>query len=100
MAEWKTMDKEILLRTFETEEGAARALDAARKLLKCKKKRPANFPCIELVAYLEQIPLNLNLKNLGNNAMFKDVTLFVKLKAEEYVVNFFPPHNNHRSSNL
>jgi hypothetical protein len=53
MAEWKTVDKEIWLRTFETEEGAARALDVAQKLLRYKKKRPANFPCIELVAYPE-----------------------------------------------
>jgi hypothetical protein len=75
MAEWKTVDKEIWLRIFETEEVAARALDVARKLLRCKKKWPVNFPCIELVAYLEHIPPNLNLKNLGNGAMFKDVTL-------------------------
>jgi hypothetical protein len=61
---------------------------------------PPNFPCIELVAYLGQIPLNLNLKNLGNDAMFKDVTLFIKLKAKEYAVKFFPLCNNHRSSNL
>jgi hypothetical protein len=114
MAEWKTVDKEIWLKTFETEEGAAGALDAAQKLLICKKKQPTNFPCIELVAYLEQIPpnfpcielvaylgqipLNLNLKNLGNDAMFKDVTLFIKLKAKEYAVKFFPLCNNHRSS--
>jgi EREBP-like factor len=38
MAEWKTVDKEIWLRIFETEEVAARALDVARKLLRCKKK--------------------------------------------------------------
>jgi hypothetical protein len=100
MAEWKTVDKEIWLKTFETEEGAAGALDAAQKLLICKKKQPTNFPCIELVAYLGQIPLNLNLKNLGNDAMFKDVTLFIKLKAKEYAVKFFPLCNNHRSSNL
>jgi hypothetical protein len=53
MAEWKMVDKEIWLTTFETKEGAARALDAMRKLLTCKKKRRANFPCIELVAYPE-----------------------------------------------
>jgi EREBP-like factor len=38
MAEWKTVDKEIWLMTFETKEGVARALDATRKFLKCKKK--------------------------------------------------------------
>ena len=100
VAEWKTVDKKVWLGTFETEEGAARAVDAARKLLRCKKKRPANFPCIELEAYPEQIPPNLNLKNLGNDAMFKDVTLFVKRKAQEYAASFSPPRHNYSSSNL
>jgi hypothetical protein len=101
VAEWKTVDKKVWLGTFETEEGAARAVDAARKLLRCKKKRPANFPCIELEAYPEQIPPNLNLKNLGNDAMFKDVTLFVKRKVQEYAASFSPPSKvSVSSSNL
>lgn len=82
------MDKKVWLGTFDTEVGAARAVDAARKLLQCKKKRPANFPCLNLDAYSEQIPSHLNLNHLGNEAMFKEATLFVKQKAQEYAASF------------
>ncbi|KAG0629164.1 hypothetical protein M758_1G081800 [Ceratodon purpureus] len=90
VAEWKTVDKKVWLGTFDSEEGAARAVDAARKLLKCKKKRPANFPCDSLASYAEKIPTNLNLNNLRDDSMFKEVTLFVKRKAQEYAASFCP----------
>lgn len=88
VAEWKSVDKKVWLGTFDSEEGAARAVDAARKLLKCKKKRPANFPCDALAEYSENIPKNLDLTNLRDESMYKEVTLFVKRKAQEYAATF------------
>lgn len=94
MAEWKTVDKKVWLGTFETEEGAARAVDAARKLLKCKKKRLPNFPCMELDTFSEQLPPHLNLNHLGNDAMYKDVTIFIKRKAQQYAASFYTARNS------
>lgn len=82
------MIHQVWLGTFDTEIGAARAVDAARKLLRCKKKRPHNCPCMELSAYSERIPSHLNLEHLEDEAMFKDVTLFIKRKAQEYAASF------------
>lgn len=88
VAEWKSVDKKVWLGTFDSEEGAARAVDAARKLLKCKKKRGFNIPSAELDAYSEKIPSNLKLTNLLDDSMFKEVTLFVKKRAQEYASSF------------
>ncbi|KAG0590009.1 hypothetical protein KC19_1G063700 [Ceratodon purpureus] len=86
----KNVDKKVWLGTFDSEEGAARAVDLARNLLKCKQKRPANFPCNSLSAYSEKIPTNLNLDNLQDDSMFKEIILFVKRKAQEYAASFVP----------
>lgn len=88
VAEWKSVDKKVWLGTFESEEGAARAVDAARKLLKCRKKRPANFPCENLTKYSERIPSHLLLTDVTNDTMFKEVTKFVKKKSQEYASTF------------
>lgn len=93
---------QIWLGTFDSEQGAAHAVDAARKLLKCKKNRPPNCPCDELFVYSETIPASLNLTNLVDESMFKEVTVFVKRKAQEYAAGFScsskataapPPHS-------
>ena len=88
VAEWKPVDKKVWLGTFESEEGAARAVDAARKLLNCRKKRPANFPCENLTKYSERIPSHLILTNIEDQTMFKHVTQFVKKKSQEYAATF------------
>ena len=88
VAEWKSVDKKVWLGTFESEEGAARAVDAARKLLQCRKKRPANFPCENLTKYSERIPSHLLLTDVTNDNMFKEVTKFVKKKSQEYAATF------------
>lgn len=84
------MDKKVWLGTFETEEGAARAVDSARKILKCKKKRAFNFPCKKLDAYSVEIPSHVAVDDLHNHAMYKIVTSFVKKKSQEYAADFFP----------
>lgn len=88
VAEWKTVDKKVWLGTFESEEGAARAVDAARKLLQCRKKRPANFPCENLTMYSERIPSHLVLTDVQDETMFKQVTQFIKKKSQEYAATF------------
>lgn len=88
VAEWKAVDKKVWLGTFESEVGAARAVDAARKLLNCRKKRPPNFPCDKLTKYSERIPSYLLLTDLTNDTMFKRVTQFVKKKSQEYAATF------------
>lgn len=82
--EWKSVDKKVWLGTFDSELGAACAVDAARKLLKCQKKREPNVPCAALAAYKESIPSHLQLTNITEEGMFKEVTMFVKRKAQEY----------------
>lgn len=90
VAEWKSVDKKVWLGTFDSEEGAARAVDSARKILRCCKKRPFNFPCPQLEAYKEAIPAHLDLNDLSNDVMYKDVTNFIKKKSQEYAALFCP----------
>lgn len=90
VAEWKAVDKKVWLGTFDSEEGAARAVDSARKILRCAKKRPFNFPCPQLDSYREAIPAYLNLNDLSNEVMYKEVTNYIKKKAQDYASMFCP----------
>jgi len=90
VAEWKAVDKKVWLGTFDSEEGAARAVDSARKILRCAKKRPFNFPCPQLDSYREAIPAYLDLNDLRNEVMYKEVTNYIKKKAQDYASTFCP----------
>ncbi|KAG0620858.1 hypothetical protein M758_4G250000 [Ceratodon purpureus] len=84
VAEWKDIDKKVWLGTFDTEEQAARGVDLARQLLNCTKSRPANIPCRELDLYPGKIPSHLDLSDIANDGMFKDVVQFVKRECQGY----------------
>lgn len=88
VAEWKDVDKKAWLGKFDTEEAAARGVDLARKLLKCTKKRPFNLPCPELDFYSTHIPPYLDLTDIANESMFKDVVLFIKKESQTYAASF------------
>lgn len=84
------------LGSFDTEQGAARGVDLARKLLKCKKKHGYNLPNEELDAYSGQIPCHLDLTNLTSptSSMFKAVMLFIKRECQEYAASFDSPDHD------
>ncbi len=84
VAEWKSVDKKVWLGTYISEEGAACAVDAARKILKCTKKKKPNFSCDRLEAYTESLPPELSLDNVSDTTIFKAITEFVKCKAKQY----------------
>jgi hypothetical protein len=84
VAEWKSLDKKVWLGTYISEEGAACAVDAARKILKCTKKKKPNFSCDRLEAYSESLPPELSLDNISDTTIFKAITEFVKCKAKQY----------------
>lgn len=88
VAEWKSVDKKVWLGTYVSEEGAAHAVDAARKILRCNKKQKPNFYCEQLEAYAESLPPELSLKNISDNTIFKAITEFVKGKARQYASEF------------
>lgn len=88
VAEWKDVDKKVWLGTFDTEVAAARGVDLARKLVKCGKKHKFNLPCPELGAYSVEIPSHLDLTNIANDSMFKDVVSFIRKEARAYVASF------------
>ncbi|KAH8940308.1 hypothetical protein BDL97_15G082200 [Sphagnum fallax] len=88
VAEWKSVDKKVWLGTYISEEGAAHAVDAARKILRCNKKQKPNFSCKQLEAYAESLPPELSLKNISDNTIFKAITEFVKGKARQYASEF------------
>ncbi|KAG0620799.1 hypothetical protein M758_4G245200 [Ceratodon purpureus] len=90
VAEWKDVDKKVWLGTFEAEESAARGVDLARKLLKCTKKKKFNLPCSELDQYDTEIPSHLDLTDIANEAMFKDVVSFIKNESQAYAARFPP----------
>jgi hypothetical protein len=91
VAEWKDVDKKVWLGTFDTEEGAARGVDLARKLLRCAKRRPPNLACRELELYSARIPPHLDLTDLANDAMFKAVVAFIKAESRAYAARLPPP---------
>lgn len=84
VAQWKSVDKKVWLGTYISEEGAACAVDAARKILKCTKKKKPNFSCDRLEAYTESLPPELSLDNISDTTIFKAITEFVKCKAKQY----------------
>ncbi len=84
VAEWKSVDKKVWLGTYFSEEEAACAVDAARKILKCTKKKKPNFSCDRLEAYTESLPPELSLDNISDTTIFKAITEFVKCKAKQY----------------
>jgi hypothetical protein len=88
VAEWKSVDKKVWLGTYISEEGAAHAVDAARKILRCNKKQKPNFACERLEAYAESLPPELSLNNISDNTIFKAITEFVKGKARQYASEF------------
>jgi EREBP-like factor len=88
VAEWKGVDKKFWLGTFDTEVAAARGVDLARKLVKCGKKHQFNLPCPELDVYSVEIPSHLDLTDIANVSMFKDVVLFIKKEARAYAASF------------
>lgn len=90
VSEWKVVDKKIWLGTYEKEEGAARAVDLARKLLKCKKIRPFNLPCDELDnrAMSFQMPPNLILSDVNNQTMYVKVKDLLKSECRNYAASF------------
>lgn len=84
VAEWKSVDKKVWLGTYISEQEAAYAVDAARKILKCTKKKEPNFSCDRLEAYTESLPPELSLDNISDTTIFKAITEFVKCKAKQY----------------
>lgn len=88
VAEWKSVDKKVWLGTFDTEQAAARGVDLARKLLNCKKKNPFNLPCERLAGYSQKIPSYLNLHDLFDSNMFKQVVVFIKQACKDYAASF------------
>jgi hypothetical protein len=88
VAEWKAVDKKVWLGTFDTEKGAARGVDLARKLLRCQKKHTYNLPCAQLDAYAGQIPAHLVLTDVTATTMFKAATLFIKRECQAYAASF------------
>lgn len=88
--QWKLVDKKVWLGTFYTEEGAARGVDLARKLLGCNKPRGPNLPCKELDEYSGQIPDTINLSDIKSTSMFKEATTFIKRRCQEYAAQFAP----------
>ncbi len=84
----KSFDKKIWLGTYTSEVEAALAVDAARKVLKCSKKKP-NFPCERLEAFTEVLPPHLSLNDCHfDPGMLKCVSEFVKGKAKKYASEF------------
>ncbi|KAG0581362.1 hypothetical protein KC19_4G245200 [Ceratodon purpureus] len=96
VAEWKDVDKKVWLGTFDTEDGAARGVDLACKLLKCSKTRRVNLPCPELDLYDTEIPSHLDLTDIANEAMFKDVVSFIKNESQAYAARFQGPSTRRR----
>ncbi|KAH8964478.1 hypothetical protein BDL97_04G069400 [Sphagnum fallax] len=84
VAEWKSVDKKVWLGTYISEQEAACAVDAARKILKCTKKKKPNFSSVRLEAYTESLPPELSLDNISDITIFKAITEFVKCKAKQY----------------
>jgi len=78
------VDKKVWLGTYISEQEAAYAVDAARKILKCTKKKEPNFSCDRLEAYTESLPPELSLDNISDTTIFKAITEFVKCKAKQY----------------
>ncbi len=78
----------MLLGSYKSQVEAALAVDAARKVLKCRKKKP-NFPCEKLEAFSEVLPPHLSLNDCHvNHGMLKSVSDFVKGKAKKYASEF------------
>ncbi|CAK9871543.1 unnamed protein product [Sphagnum jensenii] len=88
VAEGMPVDKKVWLGTYISEEGAAHAVDAARKILHCNKKKQPNFSCEQLEAYANSLPPEFFLKNISNNTIFKAITEFVKVTAKQYASEF------------
>ncbi|CAM6068468.1 unnamed protein product [Sphagnum tenellum] len=88
VAEGMSVDKKVWLGTYISEEGAAHAVDAARKILGCNKKKKPNFSCEQLEAYAGSLPPEFFLKNISDNTIFKAITEYVKGKAKQYANEF------------